>query len=249
MKKDQLLDYADDLAHRLRTGLAWKDGEYGSGYWEADKKELFRLVATATEAREFLRLYAGPDSQWFTQAADLYVNHGEGQSRETGIRAIGDLLDAWSRQVRAGVIEIFGERALEEISSTRTDLMDQVRHLLEDKTVHSAAPIVLCGAALEIALRAIADAKNVAYPVRSGIDVLAAELRRARLITVQDVKEINVCAGVRNLAAHGEFDALDAKRAGLMEQMTITLLRRLAEIQAGPDTASFDSPQQSATRN
>jgi hypothetical protein len=238
MQKQQLLAYADGLAVRLREGIQWKDGEYGS-YWEAtDKSQMFALVATATEAREFLRVYAGPDSQWLAQAEQLYINLGERQSRETGIRAIGDLIEAWCRQVRHGVIEIVGERALDEIAGARTDLMGQVRQLLEDKNVHPAAPIVLCGAALEIALRALADAKNVPYPDKPGITALAVALRGKKLLTVQEVKELEVCGGLRNLAAHGEFDDLDTRRAGLMEQTTVELLRRLAEIQAGPDTAS-----------
>ena len=40
-----------------------------------------------------------------------------------------------------------------EIAGARLDLMEQVRQLLQDKDVHPAAPIVLCGAALEIAKR------------------------------------------------------------------------------------------------
>lgn len=234
VEKEQLLEYAQKLAARLREGMYWEEND-NNGYWEVvDKSQLFSLIATATEAREFLRLYAGLDSQWSMQAEQLYNNHGERQSRAAGIRAIGDLVEAWCRQVHDGVIEIVGERALNEIAGTRTDLMGQVRQLLEDKEIHPAAPIVLCGAALEIALRALADAKNISYPERPGITALTTLLRTNRLITVQDVKELESCGGLRNQAAHGKFETLDATRAGLMEQMTIILLRRLAEIQAGP---------------
>ncbi len=244
MQKEQLLEYAEGLAGRLRAGMEWnpgQQGEYGStrGWWQAtDRSKLFEMVAVATEAREFLRVYAGPDSHWLRQADELYVNNGERQSRESGIRALGDLLEAWCRQVRSGAIEIVGERALNEIAGTRTDLMGQVRQLLEDKEGHPAAPIMLCGAALEIALRALTDAKGVAYPDRPGISKLTTALRAAQWITVQDVKELDSCAGMRNLAAHGHFETLSAERAGLMEQQTNLLLRRLAEIQAGPTPGS-----------
>ncbi|MEV5718178.1 hypothetical protein AB0L41_30190 [Amycolatopsis mediterranei] len=236
MQKEQLLEYAEELASRLRDGMKWEPSEYGDGYWKAtDPSGLFGLIAVATEAREFLRVYAGPDSQWLKQADDLYSNNGERKSRETGIRALGDLLEAWCRQVRRGVVEVVGERTLNEITGTRIDLMGQVRQLLEDKQGHPAAPIMLCGAALEIALRALADAQNVPYPDRPGINKLTAALRTAKLITAQDVKDLDSCAGMRNLAAHGQFDTLSLERAGLMEQATNLLLRRLAEIQAGPE--------------
>jgi hypothetical protein len=44
------------------------------------------------------------------------------------------------------------------------------------------------------------------------------------------MKEIEVCAGLRNDAAHGRFDDLSRQRAGLMEQQVSLLLRTLAEI-------------------
>ena len=36
--------------------------------------------------------------------------------------------------------------------------------------------------------------------------------------------------GLRNLAANGDFDSLSHERAGLMEQQTNILLRRLADL-------------------
>jgi hypothetical protein len=245
MKKEQLLEYAEELAGRLRDGMHWVDSTRptSKGSWRAtDRSKLFELVAIVTEAREFLRLYAGPDSQWLAQAEQLYNDKGENQSRETGIRAVGDLLEAWCRQVRRGVIELVGERTLNEIAGTRIDLMGQVRQLLEDKQGHPAAPIMLCGAALESALRALADAQNVPYPDRPGINKLTTALRAAKLITAQDVKDLDSCAGMRNLAAHGHFDTLSLERAGFMEQATNLLLRRLAELQAGPE--ADHQPQQ-----
>ncbi|MEU4675079.1 hypothetical protein AB0F91_45860 [Amycolatopsis sp. NPDC023774] len=134
------------------------------------------------------------------------------------------------------MVDLVGERIRGEIAGVRTDLMGQVRQLLEDGSVHPAAPIVLCGAALEIALRALAEAKNVAVEERPTMNTLTTALRREGLITAQDVKDLTMCAGVRNQAAHGDFDALSAERAGLMEQTTNMLLRRIADIQdAGSD--------------
>ncbi|EME65864.1 hypothetical protein, partial [Amycolatopsis decaplanina] len=43
-------------------------------------------------------------------------------------------------------------------------------------------------------------------------------------------KELETCAGLRNQAAHGDFGPLSHERAGLMEQQTSILLRRLEEL-------------------
>jgi hypothetical protein len=62
------------------------------------------------------------------------------------------------------------------------------------------------------------------------LNTLTGVLRRVDLITVQDVKDLEQCAGLRNSAAHGDFDSLSHERAGLMEQQTNILLRRLADL-------------------
>jgi hypothetical protein len=51
---------------------------------------------------------------------------------------------------------------------------------------------------------------------RSGLNTYATALRAADLITVHDVKDITVWAGLRNDAAHGDFDGISRERAGLM---------------------------------
>lgn len=50
------------------------------------------------------------------------------------------------------------------------------------------------------------------------MNTLTTALRKAKVITVQDVKELETCAGLRNQAAHGDFESLSHERAGLMEQ-------------------------------
>lgn len=226
-----MLAYAKELASRLRTRMRWEQSGRAIGYWKAEQpQDVMAIVATATQALEFFRVYAGSDSFWARQAEGVYQNNGERQSRESGARALGDLLDAWVDQVEHGVIEIVGERVRGEIAGARMDLMEQVRQLLQDKDVHPAAPIMLCGAALEIALRAAAQASNVTVADRPTMNTLTTALRRARAIFVQDVKELEMCAGLRNQAAHGDFEALSHERAGLMEQQTSILLRRLAEL-------------------
>jgi hypothetical protein len=58
-----------------------------------------------------------------------------------------------SSPVEEGYSSIIGADALGIRAVASTDLMEQIRILVADKAVNPAAPIVLAGAALEIALR------------------------------------------------------------------------------------------------
>jgi uncharacterized protein YutE (UPF0331/DUF86 family) len=227
-QQQEVLAYARRQADELEKDMNWVST---GGYWQAsDRSMVQRIAARAVAALEFFRQYAGEDSFWTQRAMAVYENYGERQSRESGARALGDLLRAWADQVEAGIVEIAGSRAWAEIGIVSTDVMSQVRRLLEDRSAHPAAAIVLCGAALEIALRSVIQARSLTLPERPTLNALTGILRQAGLITVQDVKDLEQCAGLRNLAAHGDFDHLSHERAGLMEQQTNILLRRLADL-------------------
>ncbi|MFE0529822.1 hypothetical protein ACFW0V_19700 [Micromonospora parva] len=231
-KVNDVLEYARALASDLESDMAWESGDFG-GYWAAFNFTLKpRIEARGTAALEFFRQYAGSESFWTERALSIYQDKVEHQSMESGVRALSDLLRTWADQVEAGVVEVAGSRSWAEFGVASTDLMSQVRRLLEDRNAHPAAAIVLCGAALEIALRAIVEERNIECDERPTLSVLTRVLRRAQVITAQDVKDLDQCAGLRNLAAHGDFESLSPERAGLMEQQTNILLRRLADLSA-----------------
>ena len=98
--------------------------------------------------------------------------------------------------------------------------------LNEDKDVNPAAPIVLAGAALEIALRSAVEELGLELPAKQSISTYS----RCRMLSRQDVKDVEQMGGLRNAAAHGDFDALSRERAGLMEQQVNQFLRRLADL-------------------
>jgi hypothetical protein len=111
--------------------------------------------------------------------------------------------------------------------------MEQVRVLASDRSVHAAAPIVLAGAALEVALRSAVDELQLVLTERPSITAYARRLRTEGILTAQDVKDVEQMAGVRNSAAHGEFDVLSPERAGLMEQQVNFFLARLTRLLEG----------------
>jgi hypothetical protein len=141
--------------------------------------------------------------------------------------ALGDVLRAWADAVKAGIVvprqvEAQGARAV-----ASTELMEQVRVLAEDTSVHPAAPIVLAGAALEVALRSAVDELQLALTERPSITAYARRLRQEGVLSVQAVKDVEQMAGIRNSAAHGQFDELSRERAGLMEQQVNFFLAQL----------------------
>lgn len=225
--------------------MNWHTSDDGYGGWWAatDLRLKGQIAARAASALEFFRKYTGMDSEWSRHAQLLYDNEGHRQSMESGARAVADLLREWSTQVESGIIDIPGARAAAEFKVASTDLMTQVRTLLEDRDVHPAAPVVLAGAALEVALRAALEEHSLALSERPSISAYARRLRQEQLLAAQDVKDVEQIAGIRNLAAHGEFATVTHERAGLMEQQVNLFLARLRALsEQSPPSQTDHSP-------
>lgn len=200
------------------------------GFWKgADHEATERIRARATAALAFLERFAGPDSHWSQAARNVFENNGDHQSMESGARAVGDVISEWNRAVSSGQAQPRLVESISVRSVASTDLLEQVRLLNADENVIPAAPIVLAGAALEIALRSAVEELSLTPPTKPGISAYARVLRSADVLTKQDMKDVEQMAGLRNQAAHGEHEALSRERAGLMEQQVNLCLRRLEE--------------------
>lgn len=228
---DLIVAHAEKLASELELDMDWQRPDVGyNGYWKAtDGTKLVLIKARANRAIAFLQQHAGNDSQWTQAARSVLMSDGENQSMETGARGVGEVVRQWTDEVRAGfasprTVDFFGARTL-----ASTDLMDQVRALLSDRTVHPAAPIVLAGAALEIALRSAVQELAIDDPLQPSLNTYAVALRKAGVLNAQDVKDITQIAGIRNSAAHGTFDEISRERAGLLEQQVNLMLSRLPD--------------------
>jgi len=233
LTKGDVVAVARGLADDLDRDLRWQPTDGDSGYWVAVAREGLSVVtARAAGALEFLRQHAGVDSMWTSRAIAAYDSQGLGQSTASGARAVGDILRVWADQVETGVAPLANEEARRTVAAVSTDLMSVVRGLLAESRAHPAPAIVMCGAALEIALRNLAERHGLEPDSRATLSVLTARLRQQDVLSKQDVKDVEMCAGLRNAAAHGEFDGLTMERAGLMEQHTNLLLRRIADLLA-----------------
>jgi uncharacterized protein YutE (UPF0331/DUF86 family) len=109
--------------------------------------------------------------------------------------------------------------------------MEQVRMLNDDKATHFSAPMVLSGAAAEIALREMMDTRNLTA-AKPGMSAMGQTLKSKGVLNKQDMKDLELIAGLRNSAAHGDFENLSDERAGLMEQQVNLFLARLHEIES-----------------
>jgi hypothetical protein len=227
--QESLLEWAREYAEVLQRDMRWVSSEYGS-YWQADERSgLPKIWARAIAALNFLATYAGEDSEWTRRGRDLYESKGDRQSTETGVRALGELLLEWADQVDAGVTPVRLAQLESEREVVATDILSQVARLNADAKSHPAASIMLAGTALEIGLRAAAEAAGLELSddKRPSISTWAHLLRSAELISKQDMKDIEQVGGLRNEAAHGHFGALDRTRARLLEQQVNLLLARL----------------------
>ena len=226
---EQIFEWAEGHSAGLTEDMTWHDGA-GFKYWKAaDPQAKSRIRARVAAALDFLERYTGTDSRWSKSAHEVFNEFSRRYSMESGARAVGDVLAEWIRMVRSGqakprLVESFNPSAV-----SSTDLLEQVRALNGDQAVVPAAPIVLAGAALEIALRAAVEELDLSIPERPSIDTYARELRGAEVLNKQDIKDVVQMAGLRNNAAHGEHELLSRERAGLMEQQVSLFLARLEE--------------------
>lgn len=238
--KEKVVEWARLQADQLQSDMRFQISEaLSGGYWTVfDPKKKGLLMARAAAGLEFLRQHAGEQSEWLRRGKIAYESNADHSSMESGVHALGEILRLWAQQIESGVARLPAELGEGVRAIASTDLMDQVRQLNEDGRVHVAAPIVLAGAALEMALRGVVDQLGLSLdPGSPGIGLYARVLRSAEVLGKQDMKDLEQMAGLRNAAAHGDFDALSRERAGLMEQQVNLFLFRLRDLmdQRDPD--------------
>lgn len=178
------------------------------------------------EATEFLRVYAGERSAFFV--------HLEKVRRTAEPKVIlwhvVSALEGFINYVENGLLEGVSIQRKAQIDVV-SDFLDQANTLLGSKDVHPAAPTVIIGAALEEFLRNwIEEAGLSLGGQKPGLDSYAKVLREADLITKQDVKDITSWAGLRNHAAHGEWDEVsDKNRISVMLEGVNFFMRKYGE--------------------
>ncbi len=196
-----------------------------------------RLIQLAAQQRditgnyaqicEFLRTYAGPKNS-FLESVNEY--NPKNCSEDYVSENVTSILKSYLSYIEAGLnAEISPERKAQ--LDVVSDFLEMSQLLLDTKGVHPAAAAVLIGASLEEFLRTWVEAADLSIGSRKpGLETYSQVLRDAELITKQDGKDITAWAGIRNHAAHGEWQEVsDKTRITLMLEGVNLFMRKYSK--------------------
>jgi hypothetical protein len=173
---------------------------------EVESSDYHGFIATNAQACEFLRKFAGENSAFFQLALNAM-----GDGIPEGADKVSRALLSFAEYIDTGLLEEISPERRAQLDVV-SDLLEQAQSLLDTGDVHPAAPAVLIGATLEEFLRTWIEQKKLSLGDRKrGLDAYVQVLREADLINKQDAKDITAWAGLRNHAAHGEWDHVGTK--------------------------------------
>lgn len=181
---------------------------------------------TYAEALEFIRIYAGEKSALYK---DLLKRDKDYTDKYHSEKAV-EFLRAFINQIENGIVgDISVERKAQ--LDVVSDFLEQAQNLLQTRGIHPAAPTVLIGASLEEFLRNWIEDTDLKLGNRKpSLENYGSLLRENNLITKQDKKDITSWGGLRNDAAHGNWDEVDDKnKISLMLQGVNLFMRRYTE--------------------
>ncbi len=198
MDTEGVIRQAESLQTRIsQYARPGKDGAFGE--------------AAKAQVCEFLWNYAGSKSAFLKQAESA-----QGFPAYQ-VATLDSILRSFVEYLRAGLSTGMSPERRAQLDVV-SDLMGQAHSLAEDDKYHPAAAAIVIGACLEEFLRTWVEAESLSIQgSKPGIDAYSKALRAASLISKQDAKDITSWAGVRNHAAHGEWEEVnDRKRIRLM---------------------------------
>lgn len=183
------------------------------------------ISGTYAQVCEFLRLYAGPNNAFLESVKQWEPRHI--MDDKYAAKKIYSILQSFLEHVEAGLHEEISPERRAQLDVV-SDYLEMAHSLLETKGVHPAAPAVLIGATLEEFLRTWVEEASLSLGNRKpGLENYSQVLRDADLITKQDGKDITSWAGIRNHAAHGEWDEVsDKSRIALMLEGVNLFMRK-----------------------
>ncbi len=181
-----------------------------------------KMKGTIAQVCEFLKRYAGTNSA-FLEIAKSAQNF----NNEYGSKLLIGTLNSFIEYIEAGLLNDISPERKAQLDVV-SDFLEQAHNLLQTKGIHPAAPAVIIGATLEEFLRTWIEAENLSLGNRKpSLDSYSQILREADFITKQDVKDLIAWGGVRNHAAHGEWEEVsDKKRISLMLEGVNLFMRK-----------------------
>lgn len=204
MDVNDLIKHAEDILAEARS---------------TNDEDWIGRACVLSRAKEFLRLYAGEKSSFYLQIADLTM--------QDGLLMVVGTVEGFIEHARSGLLAGMTPERKAQIDVV-SDILEQAQWLLEDRKVHPAGPAVIVGAALEEFLRNWVEEASLSLDSKKpSLDAYCKTLREAELLTKQDVKDITSWSGIRNDAAHGEWDRVsDRLRVSVMLESVNLFMRR-----------------------
>ncbi|HUP70665.1 MAG TPA: hypothetical protein VM142_12750 [Acidimicrobiales bacterium] len=100
----------------------------------------------------------------------------------------------------------------------------QARTLCDQRNVTPITPIVISGAALEMVLRRMCEAADC-MPPKGSIETYGSKLYRAKLLSKEDLGQVQANGKLRNAAAHGtDSAAISIPNARLMIESVLLFI-------------------------
>lgn len=175
-----------------------------------------------TQVCEFLKRYGSKNNSFYREAK------GVGGSHDYAVDRLKTILEGFYEYVEAGLHEDISPERRAQLDVV-SDFLDQANRLLENKKVHPAPAAVLVGATLEEFLRTWVESEDdVSLGNRKpSLQNYATVLYKEDHITKQDLKDITSWGGIRNHAAHGEWEEVSNKeRVKLMLEGVNLFMRK-----------------------
>jgi hypothetical protein len=187
-------------------------------------KEGRGVLIVYPEALEFLRLHGGPGNVFYRQ---LSRHESENLAFQVVLTATRTALGGFLSYLESGLYEATSARRQAQ-QETSSDFLEMAEALLAEKTVHPASAAMIVGATLEEFLRVMTDEGQLDLAGRKpGIGNYAQVLREGELLDKQDHKDLTSWGGLRNQAAHGEWEKVeDPERIDLMLQGVRLFIRK-----------------------
>lgn len=166
------------------------------------EKDYARYRGTHARVSDFLMKFSGIKSPFLSQIQSVPSDkHKAGQY-------LAEILGSFIEHLESGLVGGLSPKRQAEIDVT-SDFLAQAQSLLRSNKVHPAAPAILIGASLEEFLRNWVEAEGISLGnLKPSLDSYATTLRSNELLSKQDLKDIASWGGIRNHAAHGEWEDL-----------------------------------------
>lgn len=214
MDTPELIAHAERFIPKLR--------EIERAYEDGYRPGLPSVAGLQAQLVDFFRRFSGISSPFAKTAESLTTGADAYRAN-----ILVSIVEAFVDQARTGLLKGVSPEMKGRLDAV-SDLLDQANTLLSEKGIHPAAPTVLIGASLEEFLRTWSEREGLALGNRKpGLTSFAQILKEADLINKQDAKDIESWGGLRNHAAHGEWNEVsDPQRIRLMLEGVNLFMRR-----------------------